>query len=93
MEELGTKVRSLEQEATIREDALRKEVSELRKRWQDAVQRADALSMDMQQGSAPLMKQIESAERQKKARAAAWAELESRLRSENEELNMIRDQL
>ena len=93
MEELGTKVRSLEQEATIREDALRKEVSELRKRWQDAVQRADALSMDMQQGSAPLMKQIESAERQKRARAAAWAELESRLRSENEELNMIRDQL
>jgi len=41
MEELNTKVRTLEQEATIREDALRKEVSELRKRWQDAVQRAD----------------------------------------------------
>jgi predicted nucleic acid-binding Zn-ribbon protein len=41
MEELNAKVQTLEQEATVREDALRKEVGELRKRWQDAVQRAD----------------------------------------------------
>jgi hypothetical protein len=44
MEEFNTKVRILEQEATVREDALRKEVNELRKRWQDAVHRADGKS-------------------------------------------------
>lgn len=49
--------------------------------------------MDMQQSSAPLMRQIESVERQNRARAAAWAELETRLRNENEELNMTKDQL
>jgi len=47
----------------------------------------------MQQSSAPLMRQLESSERQNRARATAWAELETRLRNENEELNMTKDQL
>ncbi len=41
--------------------------------------------MDLQQSSAPLMRQLESTERQSRARAAAWAELESKLRSDLEE--------
>ena len=44
-----------------------------------------ALSMDLQQSSAPLMRQLESAERQNRARASAWAELESKLRVDLEE--------
>jgi hypothetical protein len=40
LEKLNVKVQTLEQEATVREDALRKEVGELRKQRQDAVQRA-----------------------------------------------------
>ena len=39
--DLETKLRTSEREAGVREDALRHEVSELRKRWQDAVRRAD----------------------------------------------------
>lgn len=39
--DLETKLRTTEREAGVREDALRHEVAELRKRWQDAIRRAD----------------------------------------------------
>ena len=39
--DLENKLRTSEREANVREDALRHEVSELRKRWQDAVRRAE----------------------------------------------------
>jgi predicted nucleic acid-binding Zn-ribbon protein len=39
--DLELKLRTSEREAGVREDALRHEVAELRKRWQDAVRRAD----------------------------------------------------
>ena len=41
--------------------------------------------MDMQSTTAPLLRQLESMERQSRLRAANAAELESRLRSELEE--------
>ena len=41
--------------------------------------------MDVQSSTAPLLRQLEGMERQNRARAAAWAELETRLRSELEE--------
>ena len=41
IEDLETKLRTSDRDAGVREDALRHEVSELRKRWQDAVRRAD----------------------------------------------------
>jgi hypothetical protein len=41
LEDLENKLRTSEREANVREDALRHEVSELRKRWQDAVRRAE----------------------------------------------------
>jgi chromosome segregation ATPase len=85
IEDLETKLRAGEREAGIREDALRREVEELRKRWQDAVRRADSLSMDSQSSTAPLLRQLESVHRQNRARASAWAELETKLRSELEE--------
>lgn len=50
-----------------------------------------ALSMDLQQSSAPLMRQLESAERQSRSRASAWAELESKLRSDLED-NIIQNE-
>lgn len=59
-----------------------------------------ALSMDVQQSTAPLLRQLESLERQSRARAAAWAELETKLRSdlengiiENEQLVKERNEL
>ena len=39
--DLESKLRTSDREANVREDALRHEVSELRKRWQDAVRRAE----------------------------------------------------
>lgn len=82
---MESKLRVSEREASLREDSLRHEVSELRKRWQEAVRRCDALSMDLQQSSAPLLRQLESAERQSRARATAWAELENKLRADLEQ--------
>lgn len=41
--------------------------------------------MDVQSSTAPLLRQLESMERQNRVRAANWAELENRLRSELEE--------
>lgn len=38
--------------------------------------------MDVQQSTAPLLRQLESLERQSRARATAWAELETKLRSD-----------
>ena len=83
--DLEKKLRVTERDAALREDTLRHEVDELRKRWQDAVRRADALAMDIQSSTAPLLRQLESAERQSRARAAAAAEIETKLRAELEE--------
>jgi chromosome segregation ATPase len=91
--DLDNKMRQVEREAAIREDALRKEVDELRKRWQDAVRRADALSMDVQSSTAPLLRQLESANKQSRARSAAWAEMETQLRSELEETVISNEKL
>lgn len=46
--------------------------------------------MDLQQSSAPLLRQLESTERQNRLRATAWAELEAKLREEIHELSTER---
>lgn len=93
LEDLEAKLRTTEKEAAVREDALRHEVAELRKRWQDAVRRADSLSMDVQSSTAPLLRQLESMERQNRTRAAAWATLENKLRQEMEDAVVSSEQL
>ena len=112
LRDLDEKLKRCEKEANLREDALRQEVSDLRKRWQDAVRRSDSkcflsliiilfklmsvadvisylhfpgLSLDIQECTAPLMRQIKAAERQARTKAAAWAEVESKLRSDLEQ--------
>ena len=47
--------------------------------------------MDIQSSTAPLLRQLESMERQNRTRAANWAELEGRLRNELEE-SVIRNE-
>ena len=93
IDDFETKLQNAEKEAAVREDALRLEVTELRKRWQDAVRRADTLSMDVQSSTAPLMRQLESMEKQNRARAAAWTELETKLREELEETVIANEKL
>jgi TATA element modulatory factor len=91
--DLEAKLRNQERDAGVREDALRQEVDELRKRWQDAVRRADSLSVDVQSSTAPLLRQLESTNKQNRARAAAWAELETQLRTELEESVILSEKL
>jgi hypothetical protein len=91
--EMEAKINKIEKDAHSREDALRREVDEIRKRWQDAVRRADSLSVDIQSSTAPLLRQLESAERQNRARAAAAAEIETKLRSELEETVMSNEKM
>lgn len=85
LSEMEVKLRTAERDASVREDSLRQEVDELRRRWQDAVRRADTLSMDVQNSTAPLLRQLESMERQNRVRATAWAELETKLRTDLED--------
>lgn len=85
VKDLENTIRVIEREAAMREDGLRHEVEEIRRRWQDAVRRADALSIDIQTSTAPLLRQLDSVNKQNRARASAWTELETQLRSELEE--------
>jgi len=91
LSDMEVKLRTAERDASVREDSLHQEVNELRRRWQDAVRRADALSMDVQNSTAPLLRQLESMERQNRVRAAAWAELETKLRTDLED-NIIENE-
>lgn len=91
--DLEAKFHKSEKEAAAREDTLRKEVEDFRKRWQDAVRRADELSVDVHSSTAPLLRQLESANRQHRARASAWTELETSLRGELEEAVIANEKL
>lgn len=46
------------QESTSREDRLRDEINELRKRWQEAIMSRESLSTEMSKATAPLLRQI-----------------------------------
>eukprot|EP00591_Stephanopyxis_turris_P004922 CAMPEP_0195510802 /NCGR_PEP_ID=MMETSP0794_2-20130614/3332_1 /TAXON_ID=515487 /ORGANISM="Stephanopyxis turris, Strain CCMP 815" /LENGTH=1334 /DNA_ID=CAMNT_0040638291 /DNA_START=267 /DNA_END=4271 /DNA_ORIENTATION=+ len=93
MADMEEKLRRSQREANLSEDALRREIAEMRKRWQDSVTRADSLSMDIQHSTAPLMRQLDSAERQARVRSAAWAEVESRLRRSLDERDVQNEKL
>jgi len=83
LSELQAKMAKIEKDSSSREDELRREVDDYRKRWQDAVRRADELStMD---NTAPLLRELESARKQQRTRASAWKELETTLRTELED--------
>mmetsp|Transcript_30612 Transcript_30612/g.70068 ORF Transcript_30612/g.70068 Transcript_30612/m.70068 type:complete len:235 (+) Transcript_30612:1700-2404(+) len=93
MGEVQERANAEAEEAARREETLRKELAETRKRWQEAMKRSDALSVDMQESTAPLLRQLQSAEKQSRMRSAAWAETESNLRSELDRSLIERDKL
>jgi hypothetical protein len=93
VKDLENTIRVTEREAAMREDALRHEVEELRKRWQDSVRRADSLAIDIQSSTAPLLRQLDSLNKQNRTRATASAELETQLRSELEENVILNEKL
>jgi TATA element modulatory factor len=91
--DMEMKLQATEREAAVREDSLRVEIDDLRKRWQDSVRRADTLSVDMQANTAPLLRQIDSINKQSRIRATAWAELETQLRNEIESSIVVQETL
>lgn len=57
----------------LREDALRQELADMRKRWQDAVSRTDTLAADMHESTAPLTRQIKALQEEARVRSTAWS--------------------
>ena len=64
-------------EASLREDGLRAELADMRRRWQDATQRAEAIAADVHESTAPLLRQIRALQEEGRARAQAWAQAEA----------------
>lgn len=60
-------------EAGLREDTVRQELAEMRKRWQDAVSRTESLAADMHESTSPLLRQIKALQEEARIRASAWA--------------------
>jgi len=63
----------------LREDAVRQELADMRKRWQDAVSRTETLAADMHESTAPLLRQIKALQEEARVRATAWASAGERL--------------
>lgn len=84
MAELQQQFETSAREAAEREDDLREQVDTLRKQWQEAVRRADALSVEAAQASTPKLyqQQLELTNQQYRARVAAAATREEELRQE-----------
>ncbi len=66
-------------EAGLCEDALRQELSDMRKRWQDAVSRTEGLAADMHESTAPLLRQIKALQEEARVKAGAWTSAEEAL--------------
>jgi TATA element modulatory factor len=57
----------------LREDALRQELADMRKRWQDQVARHETLAADMHESTTPLTRQIKALQEEARVRSLAWA--------------------
>ena len=66
-------------EAGLREDSLRAELGDMRKRWQDAVSRTESLAADMHESTSPLLRQIKALQEEARGKAGVWASTEEAL--------------
>jgi len=64
-------------EAALREEVLRGEVNDMRRRWQDATSRSEEIAADVHESTAPLLRQIRALQDEGRARAQAWASAEA----------------
>ena len=67
------------QESGLREERLRDEVGEMRKRWQDAVTSRETLSSELGSATAPLMRQIASMQDTVRTKSEVWQVIEASL--------------
>jgi chromosome segregation ATPase len=66
-------------EAAGREERLREEASEMRKRWQEAITSRENLALDQSNATAPLLRQISTLQDQLRTKTEAWQRVESSL--------------
>ena len=66
-------------DSTAREDRLREEISDARKRWQDAISNRESLASEVGQSTAPLLRQISALQESIKNKTEAWHGIESSL--------------
>lgn len=64
---------------SVREDRLREEILDARKRWQDAISNRESLAAEVGQSTAPLLKQISGLQESLKQKSEAWQGIESSL--------------
>ena len=67
------------QESNIREERLREEVYEMRKRWQEAITGREALASEVSSATAPLLRQIATLQENMRIKSEHWQNLESNL--------------
>lgn len=67
------------QETVGREERLRDEVNEMRKRWQEAVGSREAMASELSSATAPLLRQISSLQESMRLKSEHWQNIESSL--------------
>ena len=67
------------QESSVREERLRDEVGEMRKRWQEAITSRETLSSELGSATAPLLRQISSMQDSVRSKSEAWQAIEATL--------------
>jgi len=67
------------QEAAHREERLREEVNEMRKRWQEAVSSRESMASELGNATAPLLRQITSLQESIRAKSEHWQGVEGSL--------------
>lgn len=66
-------------EAAQREERIREELTELRRRWQEAVSSREALASELAHASAPLLRQIAALQEQLRVKSEQWSAVETSL--------------
>jgi len=66
-------------EAAVREERLREEVNEMRKRWQEAIGNRESMASELGNVTAPLLRQISSLQESVRVKSEHWQNVESSL--------------
>lgn len=67
------------QESAAREERLREEVNEMRKRWQEAIGSRESMASELGNATAPLLRQISSLQESVRVKSEHWQNVESSL--------------
>lgn len=66
-------------DSSTREERLREEILDARKRWQDAISNRESLAAEVSQSTAPLLRQISNLQESIKTKTEAWQGIENSL--------------